>query len=229
MSTGYEIRPRAAAFKDGIDALRGLPTSVIGDVMGRLIGTAGLSPVNRSPVTVCGNAVTVRVRAGDNLMIHKALQILEPGDVLVIDGEGDVSRALMGELMMTSARVRGAAGFVIDGAIRDMDAFEQHKFPCWARGVNLRGPYKDGPGTINVPVSVGGLMVNPGDVVVGDSDGVIAVAPRDALDIAKRARAKVNDEQATIRALHDGTYSSRWVDDALSAKAPNLAASGKGK
>ena len=115
---------------------------------------------------MCGNAFTVRVRAGDNLLIHRALEMLEPGDVLVVDGEGDVTRALVGEIMMTSARVAGALGFVIDGAVRDVDAFEQHRFPCWSRGVSLRGPYKDGPGSINEPVTVGGMLVHPGDVIV---------------------------------------------------------------
>lgn len=155
-----------------------MPSSVIGDVMGRLVGTTGLHPVNRSPVTVCGNAFTVSVRAGDNLLIHKALELLQPGDVLVIDGEGDVSRALVGEIMMSVARWRGATGFVVDGAIRDVEAFEQQQFPCWARGINLRGPYKDGPGTINRPISIGGMLVNPGDIIVGDSDGLVAVTPR---------------------------------------------------
>jgi len=218
MTNGIVIEARKEPFAAGIEALRGLPSSVISDVMGRLVGSTGLRPVNRSPVSVCGNAVTVRVRAGDNLLIHKALTLLKPGDVLLVDGEGDVSRALVGEIMMTSARVAGAVGFVIDGAIRDVEAFEQHRFPCWARGVNLRGPYKDGPGTINLPINVGGMRVNPGDIIVGDADGLVAVTPGEALDIAQKAKAKVNDEQATIQAILDGHYSSDWVDAALKQK-----------
>jgi regulator of RNase E activity RraA len=216
---GIEILPRIGGDRTRIDALRGLPTSVIGDVMGgRIVGTTALRPINRSPISACGNAVTVRVRAGDNLLIHKALDLLQPGDVLVVDSEGDVSRALVGEIMMTSARVRGAVGFVMDGAVRDAEAFEEHRFPCWARGVSLRGPYKDGPGSINVPVSVGGMLVNPGDVVVGDSDGVVAVPSALAVEVAAKAREKVEVEQATIAAIKDGTYSSAWVDAALKAK-----------
>ena len=218
MSNGIVIEPRKAPFTAGVDALRGLPSSVIGDVMGRLVGTTGLHPVNRSLVTVCGNAVTVRVRSGDNLLIHKALTFLQPGDVLVVDGEGDLSRALVGEIMMTSAKVAGAVGFVMDGAIRDVDAFEQHSFPCWARGINLRGPYKDGPGSINVPITVGGMLVNPGDIIVGDGDGLVAISPAQALDIAAKAKAKVADEQATIQSILDGRYSSAWVDAALKQK-----------
>ena len=213
---GIDIRARVAGHTVGITALRGLPTSGIGDVMGgRIVGTTALRPVNRSPVAICGNAFTVRVRAGDNLLIHKALDLLETGDVLLVDSEGDTSRALVGEIMMTSARVRGCVGFVMDGAIRDVEAFEQHQFPCWARGVSLRGPYKNGPGSINVPVTVGGMLVNPGDVIVGDADGVVAVSPAVAVEVAVKARAKVAQEQATIAAILAGTYSSAWVDAAL--------------
>lgn len=219
MMNGIFIQHRVSADAHAIESLRGLPTSVIGDVMGgRLIGTTALRPVNRSPVAACGNAFTVRVRGGDNLLIHKALDLLEPGDILVVDGEGDTSRALVGEIMMTSALMRGAVAFVMDGAIRDVDAFEEHRFPCWSRGISLRGPYKDGPGSINVPVSVGGMLVHPGDVVVGDSDGVIAV-PRDlALQVADLSNAKIRHEKETIAAIKTGTYSSDWVEAALQNK-----------
>jgi regulator of RNase E activity RraA len=219
VSNGIEIHPRVKEDAAALDALRGLPSSVIGDVMGgRLVGTTALRPVNRSSISTCGNAFTVRVRAGDNLLIHKALAMLQAGDVLVVDGEGDISRALVGEIMMTAARVRGAVAFVMDGAIRDVDAFEEQRFPCWARGVSLRGPYKDGPGSINVAVVVGGMLVQPGDVIVGDSDGIVAVPAALATQVAAKAHAKVRDEQSTIAAILAGTYSSAWVDDTLGQK-----------
>lgn len=216
---GIYIESRINADSAAIEALRGLPTSVIGDVMGgRLVGTTALRPINRSPISTCGNAFTVRVRSGDNLLIHKALDMLEVGDVLVVDGEGDTSRALVGEIMMTSARVRGAVAFVMDGAIRDADAFEAHQFPCWARGICLRGPYKDGPGSLNVPVTIGGMVVNPGDIMVGDGDGIIAVPRALAMEVAALANAKVAHERETISAILNGTYSSAWVDAALKQK-----------
>jgi len=218
MTHGIAIHPRAEPHADGIRALQGLATSVISDVTGRLLGSVGLRPVNRSPVAVCGNAFTVKVRAGDNLLIHKALDMLRPGDVLVVDGEGDVSRALVGEIMMRQGRAKGAVGFVIDGAVRDVDAFEAQGFPCWARGVNLRGPMKDGPGIVNSPVSVGGMVVNPGDVIVGDSDGLVAIAPADALRIAGLARQKAAAEAKTMDEIESGAYSSAWVDAALKQK-----------
>jgi regulator of RNase E activity RraA len=218
MTSGIEIHPRKNLAEPHIKALAGLPTSVVSDVVGRLLGTTGLRPVNRSAVTVCGNAVTVKVRAGDNLLIHKALQILEPGDVLVVDGEGDISRALVGEIMMTVAKTNGAVGFVIDGAVRDVEAFEEHQFPCWARGVNLRGPYKDGPGTINTAITVGGMLVNPGDIILGDSDGVVAITPSLAQEIAVLAKNKVQQEHEMIQSILNRSYNDSWVDETLKIK-----------
>jgi len=218
MSYGYQINPRKEAFKEGIAALTGLATSVVSDVLGRTIGAVDILPVNKSPVSVCGNAVTVSVRSGDNLMLHKALQILKPGDVLVVDGGGDISRALFGEIMMTVAKSRGAIGAVFDAAIRDVEAFEKHRFPCWARGVNMRGPYKDGPGSINVQVSIGGMVVNPGDVILGDCDGIIALSPNIALEGARLGKEKEAVERKTIQSILDGQYDDAWIDVTLKQK-----------
>jgi len=217
-TTGIEIHPRKEAFQEGISALTGLATSVVSDVMGRTIGAVNILPVNKSSVSVCGNAVTVSVRTGDNLMIHKALQILKPGDVLVVDGGGDISRALFGEIMMTVAKSKGAIGCVFDGAIRDVDAFEEHQFPCWARGVNMRGPYKDGPGSINTSISIGGMVVNPGDVILGDCDGIIALSPGIALEAAQLGKEKETAERKTIQSILDGQYNDAWVDATLKQK-----------
>jgi regulator of RNase E activity RraA len=217
-TTGIEIHPRKEAFQEGISALTGLATSVVSDVMGRTIGAVSILPVNKSSVSVCGNAVTVSVRAGDNLLIHKALQILKPGDVLVVDGGGDITRALFGEIMMTVAKSKGAIGCVFDGAIRDVDAFEKHKFPCWARGVNMRGPYKDGPGSINTSISIGGMVVNPGDVILGDCDGIIALSPSIALEATKLGKEKETAERKTIQSILDGQYNDAWVDATLKQK-----------
>lgn len=215
MTHGYVIHPRKDAHKEGIAALTGLATSVVSDVLSRTIGAVGILPVNKSPVSVCGNAVTVSVRSGDNLMIHKALQILRPGDVLVVDGGGDVSRALFGEIMMTVAKSRGAIGAVLDAAIRDVDAFEHHQFPCWARGVNMRGPYKDGPGSINTSICIGGMTVNPGDIILGDSDGIIALPPELALEGARLGKEKELKERKTIQSILDGQYDDAWIDISL--------------
>ena len=177
--------------------LTGLATSLISDVYGeRLLGTVGLSSYNTGSVHVVGRALTVKVAAGDNLFVHKALDLAEPDDILVIDGGGDIGRALVGELMATRARALGALAFVVDGAIRDVDFFINNEFLCWAKGVCMRGPYKNGPGQINVPVVVGGMLVNPGDLICGDRDGVISVPPHLCEHVAQAANQKKQLEDA---------------------------------
>ena len=218
MFNGIQILERKEPFPEGIRALAGIPTSILGDVTVRVIGTIGIFPVNRSAVVTCGNAFTVKVRSGDNLLLHRALRMLKEGDVLVVDGEGDVSRALFGEIMMTVAKSKGAIAAVFDAAIRDVEAFEEHQFPCWAKGVNLRGPYKDGPGSINVPISIGGMIVNPGDIIVGDSDGVVAIPPNIAIEVARMGSAKVEQERTTIQSIKNGSYDDSWIDKVLNQK-----------
>ena len=172
-------------------SLANLATSLISDAYGdRLLGTVGLSSFNTGHVQVVGKALTVKVAAGDNLFVHKALDLAAPNDILVIDGGGDISRALVGELLATRARGLGALAFVVDGAIRDVDFFINNEFLCWARGVCLRGPYKNGPGQINAPVVVGGMLVNPGDIICGDRDGLIAIPPHLAEQVAQAANEK---------------------------------------
>ena len=188
------IEPEAAL----VDELRGVPTALVSDALGRLVGSRGLVPYHRDPgLALCGVALTVRVRPGDNLMVHKALTLARPGDVLVVDGSGDISHALLGGLMRLAALARGVAGVVVDGAIRDTAEWAQGELPVFARGHAHRGPSKDGPGEINVPVSCAGLAVSPGDVVVGDGDGVITCAPTrlPAVLEAVRARAAQEAEQ----------------------------------
>lgn len=176
---GFALRPRAA----GIDAkwlqrFGGQPTSWVGDAMGRRVGTIGLSAYHNDPDLIAvGAAVTVRVRPGDNLMIHKALELAEPGDVIVIDGGGDTVQALIGGNIRATAIRKRISGFVVDGAIRDLADWAKGGVGIWARGHTLRGPSKEGPGEVNVPVTVAGLVVAPGDLVLGDLDGVLAIPP----------------------------------------------------
>src|SRR5215210_4294204 len=148
------------------------PTAVISDNLERLPGAVGLRPFHRGG-SMAGPASTIRTAAGDNRAIHQALELFRPGDVVVVDGGGDTSRALIGEIIASIAEHRGAAGMVLDGAIRDAGAIGRSDFPIFARGVIHRGPYKNGPGETGVPVSVGGMVINPGDIVVGDEDGVV--------------------------------------------------------
>lgn len=218
MNHGIHILPRIEPSIDAINALRGIPTTVISDVLGRTLVANGIHPMNRSPISVCGNAFTIKLHVADNLMVHKALQMVEAGDVMVIDVEGDLGCAVIGEVLMSIAKTRGVLGIVVDGAVRDIDAFEEHHFPCWAKGINLRGPLKEGPGSINVPISLGGMIVHPGDIILGDSDGVIAVEPSQAIEAARLGQKKVMQEKEMLKTIQAGQYSAPWVDELLKKK-----------
>ncbi len=188
-----------------IDALRGAATAIISDNLHRLPGAGGLLPQHKGGAMI-GTALTIKTRPGDNLAIHKALDLVQPGHVLVVDGGGDLSRALIGEIICAIAQSRGAAGVVIDGAVRDIATIRAGDFPCFARGVNHLGPYKDGPGAINVPVSVGGMVVEPGDIVVGDDDGVVAFPPAIAADLLVAVQAQERREAEILTSIREGRY-----------------------
>lgn len=210
---------------DGVDPsdevvalFRGCATSHVSDALGRLPGTTHLRPMHRGGALL-GRALTVRVRSGDNLIIHRALRRLRPGHVLVVAGDGDTSRALVGEIMKRVAEARGCVGFVVDGAIRDLDAFARDDFPCFARAVTHRGPYKNGPGEVDVPIAVDGVIVNPGDVVLGDGDGVVVVPPAVASRVAAAARDVARREAGILRSIAEGEYDDRWIDATLAEPA----------
>lgn len=193
-----------------VAAFKQSSTAIISDNLDRLPGAIGIRPFHHVTGVMAGPALTVRVAAGDNLAIHKALDLVRPGDVVVVDGDGDVSRALVGEIMMTIAQVRGAAGFVINGAVRDLNAFVKSGFPCFARAAIHRGPFKNGPGDINVRIAVGGMVVEPGDIVVGDDDGVVAFPQSIAANLLKAVRAQEAREDDILRSIRDGSYTGAY-------------------
>ena len=217
-SAGFRILPAPPQADEALIArLRALPAANISDCMHRLTGTSALRPYYDGP-TMAGTAVTVRARPGDNLLLHKMLDLARPGDIVVVDGGGDLNNSLFGEIMQMYAVSRGIGGIVIDGAIRDAAYLRASSFPVFARGVAHRGPYKDGPGEINVPVSIAGMTVLPGDIVVGDEDGVLAISPDDAELIATAAEAKADQESETKRAILAGTLDRSQIDEALKSK-----------
>jgi len=185
-------------------------TALISDNLSRLPGAPGIRPFHRLTGVMAGRALTVRTRGGDNLYIHKALEMVRPGDVIVVDGGGDVTRALIGEIMTSIAASRGAAGFVLDGAIRDAGAMSRSDFPCFARAATHRGPYKNGPGEINVPISVGGMIVNPGDIIVGDDDGIVAFPVAGADELLAAVRAQAEREQSILQSIRENRYVSAY-------------------
>lgn len=201
--------PLLAAFADVV-------TPHLSDNLQRLAGATGLARFHRGRKLV-GTALTVKARPGDNLLIYRALTEMQPGHVLVVDGGGDTTNALVGELIMRCAIARGCAGFVIDGAIRDVAAFHAADFPCHARGVSHRGPYKLGPGALNVPVAIGGQVVMPGDIVVGDEDGVVSFPQADAERLLAAVRATRENESAILAEIATGERRQAWLEKVLSA------------
>lgn len=198
-----------------IEAFRHVVTPHISDNMGRHIGARGLARLNRTGKLV-GTALTVKTRPGDNLLIYKAMLQLQPGHVLVIDAEGDINNAVIGELVKLYADMRGCVGYVVDGAIRDVAAFENT--PLYARAVVHCGPRKDGPGEVNVPVSIGGMIVNPGDIVVGDEDGVVAVPREQAEEVLRLAGLHAEHEQRIMDEIATGEFRQSWMESALKAR-----------
>ena len=202
-----------------IAKLRTIAVALLSDQLHRNCGSIGLRPYH-SPAPMAGTAVTVKTRGGDNLAILRAYDFCRPGDVMVVDVGGDTTNAVVGGIMTFAAASLGLAGMVLDGAIRDAAEIGARTFPVYARGVNHRGPYKDGPGAINVPITVGGMVVNPGDVIVGDQDGLLAFQPALAASVIEKALAQHQKEEATMQAIREGRWDRSFVD-ALEARCAN--------
>lgn len=184
--------------------LRGLTVSQLSDVMDRFgVLDSAVKPVWNGASFV-GRAVTVLTAAGDNQVIHEAIPTLKDGDVLVINGQGYTNRALIGELMAERAQRRGCVAYVIDGAVRDVEEISALRFPVYARAVTPAGPYRNGPGQIGVPVAIGGVVVSPGDWVVGDSDGVAVIPKNDLEGVLSRAEKKRDQELQQQRDIRAG-------------------------
>jgi RraA family protein len=198
-----------------VEAYKGLPVANISDCMARMsAGGARLRPMHKSG-PLAGPALTVKTRPGDNLMIHKALTMAQPGDVIVVDGGGDLTNALFGEIMVATAVKVGLAGIVLHGAVRDSEEIGQGTFPLYAAGVTHRGPYKDGPGEINVPIAIDGMVIQPGDLIVGDADGLLCVPQDEAEAILAATRQKMDAEKKMLADIAAGTLDTRWIDATL--------------
>lgn len=213
---GFRIRKRVQAVSPAdVGAFRELPVANVSDCMHRLFAAGPALRPMHDGTAMAGPALTVRTRPGDNLMIHKALHIAQPGDVIVVDGGGDLSNALVGELMVATAQRRGLAGLVLYGAIRDARTLREGSFPVFAAGVTHRGPYKDGPGEINVPIAIDGMVITPGDLVIGDDDGVLTVPFDQVPAVLKAAQDKLRQETQMMQAIREGTQNIDWIDATL--------------
>ena len=202
--------------KELVEAFRGIPVANIDDNMGRIAAVdASIFPLNPN-AKLLGTAFTVNAPAGDNLLFHKALDMAQPGDVIVLANKGSLSRSLCGEIMSNYAKSRGLAGIIIDGCVRDSAALRELDFPVYAKGVTPNGPYKNGPGEMNFPVSFAGIIINPGDIIVGDADGLLVIRPEDAEELAKKAKAWHDSEEKQLEGiLTKGEWVRPWVDDKL--------------
>jgi RraA family protein len=216
---GYQIRKAIPRFssRDVVTRFGGFDTPDISDLLNRMYT---MSPniknvVNEMPVV--GPACTVKVFPGDNLMVHKALDIASPGDVIVVDASGSESTAVIGDMIASKAHHRGIAGFVIDGLVRDLPAMKNVGLPVFAKGVTPVGPLHRGPGEINYPVSCGGIVVNAGDIICADLTGVVVVREEFAEDLLHRLDAHLERTKKYVDAVRRGEFSNQWVDDALAA------------
>ena len=194
------------------------PASILADVAGRRGALSGRIAALDPTMRFAGPAVTVEVRPGDNLMIHAAMALVQPGDVIVVDGKGDLSSALMGEIMCQQCVALGVAAVVIDGAVRDSVAIRELGFPMYAAGLNPNGPTKFVPGRLNHPISIGGVTVNPGDLVVGDADGVTVIERAKAAAMLPLAAEKLSAETKRIADIRSRkSLRPGWLDGALRA------------
>lgn len=216
MAAGFRVLPRGRLVSPEIvGRFRPLPVANVSDSMGRLTAAgARLRPMHAGG-GMAGPALTVKAPPGDNLMLHKAIALCQPGDVVVMDAGGDLTNALMGEMMLMQFVRKGIAGVVINGAIRDAAAIRGQDLPVFAAGTTHRGPYKNGPGEINVAVAIDGMVIEPGDLVLGDEDGVLCVPFADTAAVLDASERKLAAEQKQMADIAAGTHDASWVDEQL--------------
>jgi len=216
---GFRILPNVHALdKKLVNQFRNVVTPHISDNLNRMHAIGARLRPYHSGRKLIGTAITVKTRPGDNLLVHKAIDMAESGDVIVVDAGGETTNAIVGEIMMQLAMKKGITGFIIDGAIRDTKAFIDEDFPVYAAGVTHRGPYKEGPGEINTPISVAGMVVKPGDLIIGDEDGLAVVPSEHALEVLEKVRLQEVKERDILASIEDGTVDRSWVDETLRQK-----------
>jgi len=216
MPIGFKIHTRQRKVDEAtVEKFKAIAVANISDSMSRMAhGGPRLRPMHAGGV-LSGVALTVRQRPGDNLMVHAALNRAKAGDVIVVDAGGDLTNAIIGELMLSHAQQIGVAGVIINGAVRDHGWIRKNTFPVYAAGVTHRGPYKNGPGEVNVPIAIDGMIIEPGDLIVGDDDGFVCVPFDQTEAVFGAANTKQQGEAKTMAAIKAGTTDRSWVERAL--------------
>ena len=199
-----------------IEPFQEFSTPDISDLLNRLYAMdPGIRCLTGSHHQLCGPACTVKVFPGDNLMVHKALDVAQPGDIIVVDASRSTQNAVLGDLISAKARHRKIAGFIVDGMIRDLPSILELDYPVFARGTTPIGPLHRGPGEINYPIACGGIVVNPGDLIVADAAGTIVVPREIAAELLERLELHKSTNEAYFEAVRRGDFSNQWVDRLL--------------
>lgn len=219
MKLGYRIFPSTRNVPQRIiEEYHNFPSSIVSDCMEKLFAMDdAIRPFHPKPKIV-GHALTIHCPPGDNLVIQKAIEMAEPGDVLVMNAGGTTTQAPVGEIIVRNCIRKGIVGLIIDGAVRDTDILPTLPIPVYAKGVTHRGCYKNGPGEINVPIACGGIIVRPGDLVIGDSDGIMVVPYEEAENLLPNLRETFQNEQTIIEKITNNTIDRSWVDQELLSK-----------
>ena len=219
INPGPDFRVKLAFERLPVDLMQKLgefPSPEISDQLNRLYAvTPEIRCLTGSHHKLIGPACTVKVFPGDNLMVHKSLDVAQPGDVVVVDAGASRMNAALGDLISTKARHRKIAGFVVDGYVRDLPDILKLDFPVFARGTTSIGPLHRGPGEVNYPICCGGVVVNPGDVVVADAFGVVLIPRDNAEDVLARLVAQRARLADYLDGVKRGVFSNQWVDDLL--------------
>jgi regulator of RNase E activity RraA len=213
--------PPAPVEPELVAQLGRLSSALLSDQMNRSGGLAALLPVPelRERVVV-GRAFTVRTRPGDNLVVHKAADLVEPGDFLVIDAGGAVDNAIIGEIWCRYVASRGVIAVALDGAVRDVHTLRSMAMPVFARGVTHQGPFKDGPGELRGPIAIGNTVVMSGDYVVGDADGVVVIPAGDVRSVLTAAQVRLDKERRMLEDISNGTLERGWLGELEITEAP---------
>jgi 4-hydroxy-4-methyl-2-oxoglutarate aldolase len=187
-----------------VESMRKLPTATIHEAYGAQGAMSHYIKPIHSAMKLCGPVVPVKARPGDNLIVHKAIYVAQPGDILLVDTASYVEAGFWGGIMTVTAQQRGIGGLVTDGAVRDSEEMIQMGFPVFSQGISIKGTTKSCLGSINHPINFEGVHINPGDLIVGDADGIVVVHREDAPDVLEKSKQREEKEQKISAELKQG-------------------------